>query len=132
MAEYYGKLSYTDKGEKKGRLKRAGIISLIAVNALFIVICAVGIFGDTERRDETRAIISENTELKQSVIMLTEENEKLTEEIEELKNTLKSNSIEAGTTLTKPEGDLSENALQGDETTEGQGENSSEDGSEEN
>ena len=109
MAEYYGRLK--DTGEKKWIKALKKTIRVVLILAVFILIISVltGIFGDTKRLDETRAIVIENTELKEKVIQLEEENEALKKEVEALKNTLEENSLNVGTTLSKPEGDMSEN-----------------------
>ncbi len=107
MAEYYGKLKDSNNIGKWKTLKRvlAVILSILAV--VIVISALIGIFGDTKRRDETRAIIIENSELKQQIFELSQENETLKKENEDLKKTLERNSLEAGTTLSKPEGDMS-------------------------
>lgn len=110
MAEYYGKLKdYHDN--KKGRLlKRISVTVFLAVIVILIAAVLAGIFGDTKRRDETREIVIENNELKERIFELSEENENLKNEILSLKKTLEQNSLNPQATLSKPEGDMSENA----------------------
>ena len=109
MAEYYGKLK--DGTERKVKSRFNKILSTICflLVVIFIICAFIGIFGDTERRDETRKIIVENSELKQEVGELELQIEKLQKENAELLETLEKNFIEAGATLSKPEGDLTEN-----------------------
>ncbi len=107
MAEYYGRLK--DKNEKKWvkSFKKAIRIVLVLLIFIFVVSVLAGIFGDTKRLDETREIVIQNAELKEKIKNLEEENEALKKEVLELENTLEQNSLNVGTTLTKPEGDMS-------------------------
>lgn len=112
MAEYYGKLKdfSNEKKQKKAKKILIGVI-LLLVGIIFV--CAiVGIFGDTKRRDETRSIIRENSELKQEIEILTVENEKLKTENKNLKEVVENAELQTGNTLTKPNGDMSKNEVQ--------------------
>lgn len=110
MAEYYGKLKDSFDNKKKTGVGKILMFILFLMVVVALVCAVVGIFGDTKRRDETRGIIRENSELKQLVGELTEENTELKEENDELKEALEKTQTQSGTTLTKPEGDLSEEA----------------------
>ena len=105
MAEYYGKLKNASKKKRTGKIL---LIILFVIVVILLVCLIVGIFGDTTRRDETRAVIVENSELKQQVSELLAENEELKAENEELREAVERSETQSGTTLTKPEGDLGE------------------------
>ena len=113
MAEYYGKLKDSNSTDKWKKIKRIGLIVLIILVVVFVISVLIGIFGDTKRRDETRAIVIENSELKQQVFELSQENEALRKENESLKIALEQNALEAGNTISKPEGDMSEEEVGG-------------------
>lgn len=108
MAEYYGKLKDSSDNKKKTGIGKILMFILFFMVVIVLICTLVGIFGDTARRDETRDIIRENSELKQQVGELTTENEELRQENEELREALEETETQSGTTLTKPEGDLSE------------------------
>ena len=129
MADYYGKLKDGSEKQKSRRFYKMLSSCFLGLFVIFIIFAFIGIFGDTKRRDETRAIVVENSELKQEVGKLEMEIEKLEKENAELLNTLEKNFIEAGATLTKPEGDLTD----GEEGTEesAEDENAEEEESEE-
>lgn len=114
MADYYGKLKDGSEKQKSRRFYKILSSCFLALFVIFIIFAFIGIFGDTKRRDETRAIIVENSELKQAIGEMEIEIEKLEKENAELLETLEKNFIEAGSTLSKPEGDLTD----GDEEPE--------------
>ena len=114
MADYYGKLKDGSEKQKSRRFYKILSSCFLALFVIFIIFAFIGIFGDTKRRDETRAIIVENSELKQAIGEMEIEIEQLEKENAELLETLEKNFIEAGSTLSKPEGDLTD----GDEEPE--------------
>ena len=118
MAEYYGKLKDIHPKENHKGLKR--ILLVIGVILIIVVIIAalIGIFGDTKRRDETREIVTENSELKQEIFALSEENEILRQENAELKDALKQHALSSGNTISKPGDDMSGNVPETEENTE--------------
>lgn len=108
MAKYYGTLKDGSEKQKSRRFYKILSICFFALCVIFVVCALVGIFGDTARRDKTRQIVVENSELKQQVAKLETDIEKLEKENAELLETLEKNFIEAGATLSKPEGDLTD------------------------
>lgn len=127
MAKYYGKLK--DNVENRGSRRFYKILSSLAFSifVIFIICAFIGIFGDTKRRDETRKIVVENSELKQEVGNLEMKIEKLEKENKELLETLEKNFIEAGSTLSKPEGDLTDSEKDEDDEEDAEQEDKKDD-----
>lgn len=112
MAEYYGKLKDFSNENKQKKTKKILIGIIFLIVGIMLVCVIIGIFGDTKRRDEARSIIRENSELKQQIEILTDKNEKLEKENENLKAIVENAELQTGNTLTKPNGDMSKNEAQ--------------------
>lgn len=118
MAEYYGKLQDNIDNSKSRKFKKILVAVLVLIIVTLIIIAFAGIFGDTERRDSTRAIIRENTELKQQIASLEQQIAELENENSRISKAVEKYEIEAGKTIEKPEGDMSETAEESEQTEE--------------
>ncbi len=119
MAEYYGKLRDNNENKMSKKIKKIFKISIFTIGVILVISAFVGIFGDTQRRDQTRDIIRENTQLKQQISQMQQRITELESINREMSAAVEKYKIEAGKTIEKPEGDLADVTDDHNSNTEG-------------